>query len=311
MLKRVAIATLILAFAGSTQAEIIYVSGPSFPIPAMSGSQSVDINNDGAPDFIFRSEGALATFDVPSSGSSASFYFDATGTNQFLVSDYAFAQSFGSLISSNAPAASVWSKPGATAALAVHWQRRNRQGESEGWNGSLGKLGVGYLGVRFHTTDGLQYGWIRVRLPNPASDPIALALSPNVVDWAYETKANVPIRAGAIGSNSGSVQFAVDFRKHGAVAGNQSNVATFILTGGTLRGELSLAGKFHSADLRGAAPANVKQIASFGQPLIGKPDFTVFFREVTLSPWQIIELKRDAQEVTVDAKVLGKIRQAK
>ncbi len=54
MSKRIAIATLILALADSSQAEIVYVSGPSFAIPEMSGAQAVGINNDGAPDFIFK-----------------------------------------------------------------------------------------------------------------------------------------------------------------------------------------------------------------------------------------------------------------
>ncbi len=89
--------------ATAAHAEIIFTNGPSFEIPLMGGSRSVDINNDGTPDFIFRSEAPLSTFNVPSSGSSWPSHFDAAGTNQFLVSDYALVQSSKVLISSNAP----------------------------------------------------------------------------------------------------------------------------------------------------------------------------------------------------------------
>lgn len=199
---RICFASAAIALQTQAQAEIIYTNGPSFEIPLMGGSRSVDINHDGAADFVFRSVAPLSTFNVPSSGSSWPFHFDAAGTNQFLMSDYALVQSSGVLISSNAPSGPKWSAPGASAPLTAHWLRKIGETASEGWNGSLGELKDGYLGVRFHAADGLHYGWIRVRLPKTANNTnqITLPLSPIVVDWAYETRANVPIQVGVIRS---------------------------------------------------------------------------------------------------------------
>jgi hypothetical protein len=182
------------------QAEIIYTNGPSFEIPLMGSSRSLDINNDGTPDFVFRSEAPLSTFNVPSSGSSWPFHLDAAGTNQFLLSAYALVQASGTLISSNAPTGAKWSDAGASAPLTVHWMRKNGETASDGWNGSLGELKDGYLGVRFYAADGLHYGWIRVRLPKPASNTngVSLPLSPFVADWAYETKTDSPIQTGGV-----------------------------------------------------------------------------------------------------------------
>jgi hypothetical protein len=50
--------------------------------------------------------------------------------------------------------------------------------------GPIGEQGSGYLGVRFYTVDGDHYGWVYVQ-------------GWSVVDWAYETRPNQPIRAGA------------------------------------------------------------------------------------------------------------------
>lgn len=184
----------LLASVVLTPGEVLRTNVSSFEIPMMGMSRSLDINNDGVVDFIVRSESPLATFNVPSSGSASGFRFDAAGTNQFLVSDYAFVQPAKSLISSNSPTGANWSHPGASALLTSRWIRKNGDTTSTGWNGSLGDLKEGFLGVRFYATDGLHYGWVFVRLPKSGDDPWA-PMSPIIVSWAFETVANIFVTA--------------------------------------------------------------------------------------------------------------------
>lgn len=182
-----------MVFAAGVQAEIIHTNVP-FEVPLMGASRLLDINNDGLADFVFRSQPPLSTLDVPPSGSSWPFYFDATGTNEFLLTDYTLALLPGALISSNAPVGAKWSAAGANALITAHWIRKNGETVSEGWNGSLGELKEGYLGVRFYAADGLHYGWILVQLPKSSAGNLPLPVSPIIVDWAFETKTNVPIQ---------------------------------------------------------------------------------------------------------------------
>ena len=118
------------------QAAVIYTDGPSFEIPLMGNSRSLDINNDGVADFVFRSDLPITTMDVPPSGSSWPFHLVAVGTNHFLVKDYALVQRHNVLISSKAPAEAEWSAPGASAPLTAHWTHLQGNTVTEGWNGS-------------------------------------------------------------------------------------------------------------------------------------------------------------------------------
>jgi len=197
-MKRLAQWLILIALVLHAGAEVVHTNSPSFEIPFMGGTRSLDLNNDGVADFVFRSEAPLATFNVPSSGSSWPFHFDAAGTNQFLLTDYALVQPSGVLISSNAPAGAKWSTPGASAPLTTRWMRKNGDTANEGWNGSLGELKDGYLGVRFYASDGLHYGWIHVRLPKLATEAGNPPLSPAILDWAFEIKTLVPIQTGAV-----------------------------------------------------------------------------------------------------------------
>src|ERR1019366_5395004 len=63
------------------------------------------------------------------------------------------------------------------------WWWSPRYGTS-GSTGPLATLVEGYLGVRFSSADGMHYGWVHVR-------------QTVVINWAYETRPGVPIRAGA------------------------------------------------------------------------------------------------------------------
>lgn len=315
MLKRnIALAVFAgLVATASGQSAIAYFSGPSFQVPPSYNIQGIDFESHSTPDFVFWWNGMLCTDDIPTSGCGWPFFVATMGTNELLVSGYiALAQPFDTGIVSNAPPGAGWSMAPSGVSLADWWYSRNGrvvngQLVHAGWDGTLGTFGIGYLGVRFYSANGLHYGWIRVRLPAvvKGSGGTLFEDAPVVVDWAYETRPNTPIRAGSIGSDSGSLQFCVEFRnRHGArhCSKHASSLGTFILTGNLLRGELSLAGAFSSADIIGPPSFHPKTtvVGSLGPPLVSSPGHTAFLGEVTLSPAQVAELRHGAFSVSVD-----------
>jgi hypothetical protein len=174
------------------------------------------------------------------------------------------------------------------------------------WGGTLGQLGVGYLGVRFHQADGLHYGWIRVHLPS--RDPVlagTVLFGTAVVDWAYESQPDTPIQAGAMGDGNGALPLRID------LAPAQPEAAgSFILIGDVLRVELNLAGQFTVAALRGPAPAraHVRPIATLGMPLVSGANYSSFFRELVLSRSEVNQLLRGGLYFSVqDGALIGRI----
>ncbi len=293
--------------ATSTQSAIVYFSGPSFQITEIT-PQPLDVNGDGTPDVYLRLSlpFCYGSPEGPPGYCMWPYVLGSSGSAEFLKNDdyyaYAFAQPYGRWIGNSAPLGRHWSGPNGYAGLATQWWHRtgriiNDQLVYSGWDGPLGALGIGYLGVRFYAADALHYGWIRVRLPGA------------VVDWAYETCPDTPIRAGDIGSAGESVQFTVEWsspRHRSGSSDQEVGTGSFILTGNTLRGELSLAGQFSSAHIVG--PGNPRQraepMSAFGQPLVANAGRTAFFSEVILTPSQVKHLLRGQYCVTVDDGVL-------
>lgn len=294
----------------SSQAEIVYVNGPSFQI----GGGTVDFDSDSVPDVIFWNNGPICTMDVPSSACYLWFSVGAAQTSQLLLNgSEAMLLTQGAWVGSNAPSGGFWSSPGQSGSL-FDWFWSERYGTG-GQSGPLPASGVGYLGVQFNAADGLHFGWIRVRMPlrTMATNGFPLEIVPVVVDWAYETRTNTPICAGATGSDSDSVQFKVEFfdtsRKH-RNPNRHVGTGTFILTDNTLRGELTLAGEYSSADIQGPSHphAKTKPIWSFGSPLVSRTNYTAFFGEVTLTRTRLIQLARGTIYVSIDdGDVLGLI----
>jgi hypothetical protein len=312
--------SLICLTATSAQCAIAYSNGPSFPVPPEYATRSIDLNNDGAPDFSFWSSGPICTADVPTSYCSWPYSVGAVGTNQMLaVVHLALLQPFGVEIGSTAPPGAAWSAPffGAGELLTARWWSREGQvidGQlvHDGWYGSIGNLGVAYLGTGSYAADGLHYGWVRIRLPSPDLGPggFPLEFAPAVVDWAYETRPDKPIRAGDIDSTKESVQFTVEFltphprpRHPAQVVGTGS----LILTGNTLRGEISLAGQFSSAQILGPEHlhARVKPVLDFGLPLVNASGHTAFFHEAPLTRSQVEQLLHGAYYVSIDNGALA------
>ena len=284
------------------QDTIVYFSGPSLPFayePSGPDDGSIDLNGDGTPDFSFQLGFFICTADFPTSACSGPYYVSALGTNAVLLDRFRRATilRFGSLIGSAPATNSTWSNPDQSATVVTHFI--SPRYATSGLYGPLADAGVGYVGVRFYAADELHYGWVRLRIA-----PFVA-----VVDWAYEARPNTPISAGIIGSNGESLQFTVDFQgPNGAPLGS---IGTFILTGNTLRGELTLAGLFSSADIAGPAPvhAKVKSFASLGQPLVARTNFTSFLGDATLSRSESIQLRRGADYVSIDdGAVVGRLK---
>ena len=284
------------------QDTIVYSSGPSFPFGAFeeNGGAMIDFNEDGVPDFSFASGVGLCTADIPVSACTLPYCAGAGGTNEILrqFSSATFLR-FGEVIGSTPPTNSGWGSGDQSAMVAtfIFSQRY----VTSGWGGALHPAGIGYLGIRFHTADGWHYGWVRVR---ETSSTLGV---PVVVDWAYETRTDTPIRAGVIGAGGNSRQFTVNFSGGG-------NLGTLILTGDRLRCELTLNGDFAGAVIGGPSPAQAraKPVASFSPPLAERQfaavDYTAFFGEVMLSRSQITQLLRGADYVSLDGgAVMGRI----
>jgi hypothetical protein len=206
-----------------------YFDGPSFEISWSSYNHTLfDVNDDGEFDYIFSSGGLVCTASIPPHCSEG-FLITAFGANELLVmSDQALVQPRGALIGNNAPRGAAWVHPDNSMGGTV--LTVNQSSPTNLWTGSLGTLGAGYMGVRFTASDGMHYGWIRIRLPRTRpqagflqdTNPIGVVLATNtdsimvatnldiglhdishqeftpvVVDWAYERRPNTPIRAGA------------------------------------------------------------------------------------------------------------------
>jgi hypothetical protein len=297
-----ALLTILCLTAPSLQSAIVYSPGPASPPPPflIPLTQNVDLDSNGVDDLVFPAGPMIGTMDVPMSGSWMPFHIKAAGTNEFLVSgNYSSIQSFGAWVSGDPPSGATWSDPGAAALLTDQWWSlygRDISGQLVhfGWGGPLATAGVGYLGARFYQADGLHYGWIRVSL-----------CSPMVLDWAYETSPDTPIRAGDIDPTRESVQFTIEILtphrgpRHPAQA---VGTASFILTANTLRGELNLAGQFSSAQILDPNHPRRKDrlVSDFGSPLVSSATHTTFFHDANLTQSQIVHLLQGTYSLSID-----------
>lgn len=292
---------------------IAYFDGPAFQIPAPSGIRSIDLNRDGTPDFTFSSDSIICTADVPPSACVWPFHIAAMGTNQLLASGAALTQPAGLIIANGPPSGATWVSPGATVRLTSYLSGHNRGVPYAEWTDSLGALAEGYLAVRFYAAGGLHYGWIHVRLPNQeaGTNGFLLELTPVVLDWAYETRPNTPIRAGALVPD---VKFTATFSGGNEIPRNQSShfgTGTFTLSSNTLSYVLGLDFDFRPASAKILGPALTTSnsrhlIADLGSYTILEPDlpslvtFSGFFPR--LSPMPAMGPVRYIGQVTLNER---------
>ena len=300
----------------TAQSRVLYVNGPSFQVPGDYFPHMIDFNGDGRADCSFGAYGPICTMDVPSSLCDWLFNASAAQTSELLVSGSSVSlQSLGGVVGSDAPPGSNWGSPGQGGVL-MDWFWSERFGTS-GQSGPVAALGVGYLGLQFNADDGSHFGWVRVRLPlnTTGTNGFPLELVPVVVDWAFETQTNTPIRAGNIGADGDSLQFKVEFFENGQKrdgAHHLSGSGSVILTEGKLCCELHLSGNYPNAEIQG--PANphshgkAKPVWIFGPPLVQGTNHTAFFGEAQLSRDQLRQFARGQLYFSIgNGTVIGRI----
>ena len=186
-----------LAFSALAQHTIRYTAGPATPFAMQPGfSTPIDFDRDGEADVSFSGGGLLCTMDDPTSSCSIFYSGIPLSTNSLLCVGNQFAVlSAGTLIGDSPGSGTAW-RGFASASLATY--HMNFLEGTNRWHGPLSVIPEGYLGVLFHSATGKHYGWVRVRLPLPAQSPGTMEFSPVILDWAYETQPDTPIKAGAM-----------------------------------------------------------------------------------------------------------------
>ncbi len=194
----ITLAALGLSCAAWAQSTIRYSGLLSAPVPWGDGWRGLDLNGDGTDEFSLMGR-YLITMDVPPSGAAYECGISMGTGNQVLRSAVGWDAWLSAAGQAIGPASSldpVWANTpywfGVTG-----YSEDLRAGTRTGWNGPLGTVGSGYLGVCFALADGDHYGWIQVRLPIEGG-PFPGEFTPVVAGWAYETRVNTPILAGAV-----------------------------------------------------------------------------------------------------------------
>lgn len=162
---------------------------PAFP----SNEFTLDINNDGTPEFRFSAvmDAPLYSVDVRSLGSEEILFPEALGTIS------ALAISRGNQIDSGELGGTArW---GTGIGILSHWDLQFPIGEIKG--GYFLETNA-FIGIRFQINGNIHYGWIQV--DNPFDVP-----GGTVTGFAYETSPGVSIVAGAVPEPSSVIIFII------------------------------------------------------------------------------------------------------
>lgn len=171
----------------AAQAEIVHQSpgwlsaGPGLPVP-------LDLDGDGTPEFSFSGE-YLTCFSLEGCGLNYLMRWGAReGCDVLLTSTSWFDVHEcepGELIGPDPGATNFWwdfTSVGIRVSADIVWRH-----DDDLWQGPLDDVNNRYLGVRFTTTNGVHYGWIRL---------VSGLMAAGVQEWAYETQPGTALRAG-------------------------------------------------------------------------------------------------------------------
>ncbi len=166
--------------------------------------QFVDVNQDGTVDFTLESRW-VTTLDIPPSFMSYSFGIRPGQDNYVLGSgSTATVLSQGETISPVPIGSTNWQHPKYGSVGVCGWSADLRNETWSGWLGPMAGLDEVFVGLRFSAADGDHFGWARVRLNS--SDTLRTA---QLVDYAYDTRPNAQILAGAVPEPSSVALLAV------------------------------------------------------------------------------------------------------
>jgi hypothetical protein len=198
----------ISVFSSRAQSTIAYFNGPFFCFNYPDGT-SFDFDQNGVADFVFLNGPSLTTGD-PNSGYTP-YTIAPLGSNSILcVGQQVAVVASGTVINANPPGNNVWTNiSGATLdTFGFNGQQVFFTSSGvvtnppmAGWNGPVTPPGGAFLGMRFYAADGLHYGWIHAQLPAPVivtNGVGALDGPPVILDWAFETRPDTGIVAGAM-----------------------------------------------------------------------------------------------------------------
>jgi len=183
--------------------------GGSLIMPAGTATD-VDFDGDGRVEVSFGGS-VLATPGNPSFHTGTFSVSPAPYASLALGGDGVRLESAGTLIGSSL--SPVWgSGPGAWSLLTLSYVTPTplpdpwnpNPGGDPGFPQPTGPLaeagGLAFLAARWELDDGFRYGWIRLSIDSMTNPdvPNLIHLGPLVVDWAYETRPDTPILAGAV-----------------------------------------------------------------------------------------------------------------
>ena len=183
-----------LALAPPAEAQIVYT--PTHVLLTKDGHMSIDLNNDGVTDVTIRE--ILCASGEPTSINSLQAY-PGSGAGFALGDGWIKAMSEGSIIGGQD---SFDSGPAPMYAVSIYGAY---------YFGSWAHAGSKYLGIRFVIGSDLHYGWARIRATYEEHNHRIAAL---LTGYAYESKPNEPIRAGATGQSDEDSETAVKSQTH-------------------------------------------------------------------------------------------------
>jgi hypothetical protein len=161
------------------------------------GTLPVDLNGDGVTDFTFVSTRRDFTVDTPSLSAVIAVPEGGLDLGTFVV-----PLDPGYMVGAQTSGGLIWSQT-----LKTQYGDVRPLLTSSMDVGSIG-LFTGqnaYMGVRFQAADGVHYGWMRLDLPFVGVN------GGYIREWAYDTRVNAPIFAGAVPEPSACALFGFGF----------------------------------------------------------------------------------------------------
>lgn len=176
----------------AAQQTIVFFDGPAFQHQINSGDPvGLDLDKNGTNDVLFESVTGICTADVPTSACTLTYPIGVVEGNALLMAGSKIViLEAGVSIGSATPPGAAWITKDYTALATYTWSERYGTG---GWGGPLSTNGSGYLGLQFVAADGIHYGWLFAELATNS-----IQTGPRILNWAYESRPNTPIVAGAI-----------------------------------------------------------------------------------------------------------------
>lgn len=274
MLKTAFIGVLLSVFVARA-GEPATISHHTSEVPLDGLYYYVDMDQDGTFDYFFWGYTVVSTYPDYPATMQPQLSANAFNGNDYLTDTNGNIQQepAGRTFGPDTSPGQVWGQIGSELPLLS-------SGSGDVWSGFGGEPPECFIGLRFNINGQPHYGWIRLLVPTRQPSQSALTqgtVFPVVADWAYETRPNTPIRAGAVGTNNEPVVFTVDFENpDGTLNGSdiRRSTGSLIWDGETLHYEMVLDGSHTNLDI--FAANNSKPQYDLMVPPSGLPGFPTY-----------------------------------